>query len=161
MKMTQESPITIQGPVEPACAAQVCNAILHSLPEWFGIESAIVQYVEDVKTLPTWIAISGDTPIGFIAIKKHFPQSAEVIVMGVMPEYHHMGAGSQLLTTAEKSLREDGVEYLQVKTLDASRCCEEYDRTRAFYEAMGFRPLEVFPELWDKDNPCLLMVKRL
>ncbi|MEN6523457.1 MAG: N-acetyltransferase, partial [Anaerolineaceae bacterium] len=47
------------------------------------------------------------------------------------------------------------------KTLDASRCCEEYDRTRAFYEAMGFRPLEVFPELWDKDNPCLLMVKRL
>ncbi len=159
--MTQESPITIQGPVESACAAQVCNAILHSLPEWFGIESAIVQYVEDVKTLPTWIAISGDTPIGFISIKKHFPQSAEVIVMGVMPEYHHQGVGRRLLAAAESALRETGVEYLQVKTLDASRCCEEYVRTRAFYEAMGFRPLEVFPELWDKDNPCLLMVKRL
>ena len=28
-------------------------------------------------------------------------------------------------------------------------------------KAVGFRPLECIPELWDKDNPCLIMVMYL
>ena len=36
-----------------------------------------------------------------------------------------------------------------------------FDRTRLFYEAMGFRALEVFPTLWDEWNPCLVMVMKL
>jgi hypothetical protein len=28
-----------------------------------------------------------------------------------------------------------------------------------FYYAMGFKPLEVFPELWAPHNPCLQLVK--
>lgn len=37
----------------------------------------------------------------------------------------------------------------------------EYERTRAFYQAVGFMRLEGFPELWDPDDPCLLMIKSL
>ena len=33
-----------------------------------------------------------------------------------------------------------------------------YARTRAFYRAQGFLPLQCLPEYWDQDNPCLLMV---
>jgi len=51
--------------------------------------------------------------------------------------------------------------YLTVKTLDESREDEGYARTRRFYYAMGFQPLEVFPMLWDADNPCLCMLKYL
>jgi len=47
---------------------------------------------------------------------------------------------------------------LQVKTLDKSHPDKNYACTRKFYEAMGFRPLECIPELWGKDNPCLIMV---
>ena len=36
-----------------------------------------------------------------------------------------------------------------------------YAQTRAFYLAMGFRPLEELRKLWDEANPCLIMVKRL
>jgi len=50
---------------------------------------------------------------------------------------------------------------MQVKTLGPSRPNEEYARTRAFYEVMGFRPLEEFPQFWDEKNPCLILVKRL
>jgi hypothetical protein len=38
---------------------------------------------------------------------------------------------------------------------------EHYARTRAFYQAMGFRPLEEFKQIWDEANPCGLMVKYL
>jgi hypothetical protein len=53
------------------------------------------------------------------------------------------------------------VEFLQVKTRGPSKPDEGYDKTRAFYLAYGFRPLEEFPLLWDADNPALLMVKTI
>ena len=60
----------------------------------------------------------------------------------------------------EAYLRDRGVEYLQVKTLGPSRPDAGYERTRGFYEARGFVPLEELHDLWDA-NPCLLLVKRL
>jgi hypothetical protein len=36
-----------------------------------------------------------------------------------------------------------------------------YAKTRAFYQAMGFCPLEELPDFWDAENPCLRMVKKL
>jgi GNAT superfamily N-acetyltransferase len=81
--------------------------------------------------------------------------------MAVRPEAHRRGIGRALVEAAESYARGLGVEYMQVKTLAASRPDEEYARTRTFYEALGFRPLEEFPRIWDADNPCLVLVKRL
>ena len=50
---------------------------------------------------------------------------------------------------------------LQVKTLSESHPDAGYAKTRAFYRAMGFHPLEEFKTLWGEANPCLLMVKKL
>ena len=47
-----------------------------------------------------------------------------------------------------------------VKTLGPSDHDEGYERTRRFYGACGFVPLEEIHGLWEH-NPCLLMVKRL
>ena len=60
----------------------------------------------------------------------------------------------------EKNCAADGYHLLQVKTVDEGHY-PEYDRTIAFYEAMGFVRLEVFPTLWDAWNPCLVLVKPL
>ena len=62
---------------------------------------------------------------------------------------------------AEDVLRSQGVRFLQVKTLSPRRACEHYDRTREFYLAMGYVPLEEFPLLWDERNPALQLVKAL
>jgi len=59
----------------------------------------------------------------------------------------------------EKSARQKA-SYLQVKTV-APGYYPTYDRTNAFYQAQGFKKLEIFPELWDKSNPCLIWVKKL
>jgi hypothetical protein len=62
---------------------------------------------------------------------------------------------------AQVRLKNQGVENLQVKTLSPSRSDENYAKTRAFYQAMGFTPLEEFPQIWDENNPCLILIMRL
>ena len=78
--------------------------------------------------------------------------------MGVRKEYHRQGIGRLLFAAFHEYARSHGYEYLQVKTVDAGRC-PEYDRTRLFYESMGFRKLETFPTLWDEWNPCLVLIR--
>jgi hypothetical protein len=51
------------------------------------------------------------------------------------------------------------VEFLQVKTVAPRKPDDGYEKTRAFYLAYGFRPLEEFQDLWDVDNPALQMIK--
>ena len=79
--------------------------------------------------------------------------------MAVMPEHHRRGIGRAMLDCAEKFLAADGVRFLQVKTLSSARPDEGYDKTRAFYLAYGFVPLEEFPLLWDPANPALQLIK--
>jgi GNAT superfamily N-acetyltransferase len=99
--------------------------------------------------------------IGFLSIRKHNAFSAESHVVGVLPQYHRQGVGKALLARAEKWLSSDGIEYLQVKTLGPSHPDADYERTRKFYEAVGFRPLEEFTMMWGPTQPCLVMVKKL
>ncbi len=151
--------ITIQGP--SLGMASICAPILRALPNWFGIEAATAQYIKDIDVLPTLIALADGRAAGFLTLKEHNAYAAEIHVMGVLPTLHRCGAGRRLVNAAEKILRRRGVEYLQVKTLSPAHPDEHYARTRAFYLAMGFRPLEEFKELWGKENPCLQMVKSL
>ena len=80
--------------------------------------------------------------------------------MGVRRERHGEGLGTAVLEAGEAYLRDRGVEHLQVKTLGPSHPDAGYERTRGFYEARGFVPLEELHDLRDT-NPCRLRVKRL
>ena len=141
--------------------ATVCIPIVRSLPEWFGIESAIVHYSTEIDTLPTFLASAAGRVIGFVSLKQHTPYSAEVYVMAVLQETHRKGVGRTLIRSSEDWLKRYGVQYLQVKTLGPSDPDESYAKTRLFYEAVGFYPLEEFKQIWDEDNPCLIMIKKL
>jgi ribosomal protein S18 acetylase RimI-like enzyme len=142
--------------------AQPCERILRSLPDWFGIEQAIVDYVRAIDQLPTFLARdSSGQAIGFMSVKQHFPLTAELYVLGILAEHHRRGVGRMLLDAVEAWLGRDGVRLLQVKTLSPARTSAAYDATRRYYEAMGFMPLEEFPTLWGERNPCLMMAKIL
>ncbi len=144
----------------PADAAETCEQVLRALPDWFGIEKAIVGYRKDIEKMPTWVAIEKDRIVGFITVNFHNEYSAEIQVMGVLKEHHRKGVGRALVKYIERLLREKNIEYLEVKTLAPSDPNEPYKRTRCFYASLGFRPLEE-NKLWGEDNPCLIMVKRL
>jgi ribosomal protein S18 acetylase RimI-like enzyme len=141
--------------------ASVCEPILRALPEWFGIEESNARYIKDIDVMPTLVAFIGEEAVGFLTIKEHNEYTAEILVMGVLPEVQRRGAGRALVREAVKILQKGGREYLQVKTLSSSNPDEHYAATRKFYFAMGFRPVEDFGNLWDEENPCLLMVKYL
>ena len=96
-----------------------------------------------------------------MTLLRHSGFAAEVYVMAVLPELHRRGIGLALLRHAEGMLAADGVEFLQVKTLAPSKPDAGYAKTRAFYLAYGFRPLEEFPDLWDAENPALQMIKNV
>ena len=150
--------ITLQ--ISEKCGKHV-EKILRALPEWFGQEDSTLQYIKDADTMPSMLAKDGDDVVGFITIRKHFPETAEMHCLGVLPKYHRTGVGRQLVAALENHLKKEGIKFLQVKTISADSSDEAYAKTRKFYIGVGFSPLEVFPTLWDKTNPCLLLVKSL
>jgi len=146
-------------PLQPH-EAQVCEEILRSLPDWFGIEEAILSYRRDIEAMPTHVAESEDGIVGFLTLNQHNPHTAEIQVIAVRESSHRCGIGRALVRHAEALLRQTPTEYFEVKTLGPSRSGTRYDQTREFYLAMGFRPLEE-TNLWGEANPCLIMVKHL
>ena len=40
--------------------AKICNTILRALPDWFGIESSIIDYVEQVQSMPFFAAVDDE-----------------------------------------------------------------------------------------------------
>jgi GNAT superfamily N-acetyltransferase len=152
-------PVIIKEIFVPDEKSQICNDILRSVSKLFGNLKAIEKYSEWVKNMPFYAALDNEKVIGFVAVKVHNSFTAEVCVMGILEDYHRLGIGRRFIELYENYCRENKKTFLPVKTLDASADYEPYDRTRKFYESMGFVPLEVFPLYWDKDNPCLFLAK--
>lgn len=141
--------------------AAECEAILRTLPRWFGIEQALAMYVADSAKLPTFALEDAGRLVGFLTLREHFATAWEVHCMAIAADSRNAGLGSRLLAHCEDWLRRRGVEFLQVKTVAATSPSKAYAETRKFYEARGFTPLEIFPELWDPWNPALQCIKRL
>lgn len=141
--------------------SKICEVLLRSLPGWFGIESAIQEYVRGVESMPMFVAFENERAAGFLSLKNHNEFTSEIYVMAVDPAIHRRGVGRHLLAACEKYLKRHSFKFLTVKTLSSSRPDPHYDKTREFYLSMGFIPLEEFKSLWGERNPCLFLVKGL
>jgi GNAT superfamily N-acetyltransferase len=142
-------------------AGAVCAAVLATLPHWFGFPDSVADYVESADTHPTVVATADGRECGILTLRVHTPYAAEIVVMGVRPEYHRGGVGRAMLAAGETWLAERDITYLQVKTLSPRSADEGYAATRAFYFGCGFRPLEEMPDLWGRDSPALQMIKNV
>ena len=148
----------VTSPKEKSAIAQT---ILRGLPDWFGIEESTARYIREAADLFLLCAFENGEPVGFVTIQENFPCTCEIHVMGVLPGLHRKGIGRELATRSADRYRELGFQYMTVKTLAEPAGGAEYASTRAFYKAMGFLPLDVFPTLWDERNPCLLLCRLL
>jgi GNAT superfamily N-acetyltransferase len=157
---------TITCERHPDARERICRSVLEALPDWFGIPEAIDQFCRDARDLRMWVArtkdkTGNDEVVGLVTLLQHFPVTAELHLIAIRAQYHRKGLGHKLLTAAETHLKQTETRILTVKTLAPSASDRSYARTHRFYAAQGFVPLEVFPTLWDEENPCLLMAKLL
>lgn len=138
---------------------RIAQEILEDLPKWFGIPASIAEYVKEAARLPMLASVSPDgTVAGFLSLKATSAFAMEVHVMGVRRDWQGKGVGRALVQEAKAYAEREGARFLTVKTIAASKPDENYAATRAFYESVGFLPVEEFPTLWGINNPCLLMI---
>ena len=138
----------------------IAREVLNDLPEWFGMPESTENYIQDSQEKPFLASFYNDELVGFVVLGTSSPDCAEIFVMGVEKKFHHHGAGRELNQAYEDLAKSLGYTYTQVKTVQSGHY-DEYDITNKFYKAVGYKELEVFPDLWDEWNPCQIYVKYL
>lgn len=48
--------------------SNITDSLLRQLPEWFGVEESIIEYVDNVKDTIFYVAFDNDNPIGFLSL---------------------------------------------------------------------------------------------
>jgi ribosomal protein S18 acetylase RimI-like enzyme len=137
------------------------NLILRKLPEWFGNERGLLNYVNTVYEYPFWAAFDNNDCIGFFSGKIHYNRTGEIYVCGIDPNYHGKGIGTVLYKKLEEYFIKNNCEYIIVQTLCEIAEYEPYLRTKNFYIKLGFKELISFKEIWDEENPLLIMIKNI
>jgi len=135
--------------------------ILRGLPEWFGQEDSLIEYVKTVGDHPFFGAFENDECIGFFSGIIHHEQTGDVYVCGINSKHHRKGLEQKLYQELEQYFIKKGCEHVMVKTLSSLHPNKHYALTRNFYEAMGFKEFYTNHEMWGKECPCLIMVKSL
>lgn len=153
--------ITIR-PLTPG-DADACDAIIRSLPDFFGHAAGIVACALAVRSQEGWVAAETGRVLGFATWEMRQPASAEITWMAVARDRRHAGLGTAIMETLVADLRRRGVTLALVMTSAGSRepqtDPDTYAPTRRFWQARGFQPL-IELEIWET-NPALLLVRPL
>ena len=139
---------------------RIARRILEALPEWFEVQETREAYIRNSEGWIFFAAYRGREPVGFLCLKETGRETVELAVMGVLKEYHRLGIGRALFLAARDRAGKAGYEFMQVKTVRMGMY-EDYDRTNLFYRSLGFRELEVLPEIWGEENPCQIYIMSL
>ena len=140
---------------------EAVEQLVRGLPAWFGIEQSILRYIDAARALPNTAVFLDGEIVAVCLVRQHTEVACEIELLAVRRDLHRTGLGRRLLRKVEADLRSRGIKVLQVKTFGPSGESLEYERTRAFYQALGYLPLEERTDIWGPDNPCLISVKML
>lgn len=146
---------------DPQEKQAITEDVLRDLPEWFGIEDAIKEYVHGVKDKPFFAAFDKDNPVGFYCVRKENDYVLDLYVLGIKRSHHRLGIGKNLQSHVEAYALTKGYQYLMVLTLAKKSYDEAYLKTRKFYLDIGFIDFYQNDDIFSKDDPCQIMLKKL
>lgn len=130
--------------------AQLCRKITERLPMWFGRPDVNDLYFQEIRTRDVFVAQEDGVACGLIALEYHFEITCNVWWLGVDPGFHRRGLGRALMSRAVAEAGRRGCRQMAVETVSPRADSPEYEETRRFYEAVGFRPfIEFEPEPGD------------
>lgn len=136
---------------------KVTADILNALQEWFELDDTREEYIRSNAGKAFFCAYENAKPVGFLYLNQTGKDTVELAVMGILKEYHRMGMGTALFEFAKSVVSDHGYSFIQVKTVARGKY-PEFDKTNDFYVSLGFKELEVFPTLWDEQNPCQIYI---
>jgi len=148
-------------PLDHALDAAGCDAVLASLPNFFGDPDGIAKCAEAVRSEDGWVADDGGDVVGFVTVASEFPGSHEITWCAVEAGRRRAGIGHSLVDAAVVGLRDAGDRCAFVLTLGPSvpqpGVTDSYEGTRRFWMAQGFLPLREFGlRDWNDDAALLL-----
>jgi GNAT superfamily N-acetyltransferase len=139
--------------------AEACDAILLTLPTFFGHEGGRQQCAEAVRTQKGFVAVDGGEVIGFLTLSPS-QDTLEITWMAVRNDRRRSGAGRALVDAAAAFAGRP----LSVFTAGPSSPepdadpDDNYEGTRDFYRKMGFIAVtELTPQGWDQS--ALILVR--
>jgi N-acetylglutamate synthase-like GNAT family acetyltransferase len=88
--------------------AEACDAIVWSLPDYFGHEGGLASCAEAVRSQPGWVAEEAGHLVGFATWERRTPEAAEITWMAVHRERRHAGIGTAIIERLVGELREKG-----------------------------------------------------
>ncbi len=142
--------------------AETCDAILRSLPDFFGHEGGLASAFDAIRHQSGEVVASGGEVIGFATWEERTPETAEITWAAVRSESRGAGAGTALIETLCEDLASRGFKLALAMTSAASKDAsipDTYIPTRAFWKARGFHPV-IELDIWDT-NFALLVVRPL
>ena len=139
-----------------------CTAIVRELPDYFT-EDVPAKVESDLGAHPGWVAVETGRVVGFAVVDRRSAAAAEILWIAVANSKRGQGVGSALLDQLAIELAGEGVQVIEVKTLDQSAHYQPYAATNAFYERRGFIQIDTIDPLpgWPPGNPAAIYVAAL
>lgn len=140
---------------------EITRKVLKNLPMWFGIDEATEGYISEVINHPFIAAYIDKVPIGFYSVRKENDDVLDMYVLGVLQKFHGTGVGTALQNYVNTYAQKNDFKYLMVLTLAEKVQNKEYLLTRKFYVKQGFFDFYQNDDIFDKHNPCQIMIKKI
>jgi GNAT superfamily N-acetyltransferase len=141
--------------------ADACDAIIASLPYFFGDPQGVEDCARAVRSQAGILALADGAPAGFLTWEQHFAGGVELTWMAVDAARRRRGIGARLIAALDERMRAAGVTMICVLTLGPSvpepKDDDNYEGTRRFYRANGFVPLrELQLSTWNNSHALML-----
>jgi GNAT superfamily N-acetyltransferase len=152
-------------PLDPELDAAACDAVIQSLPYFFGDENGIRECAEAVRTQPGWVAHDREEVIGFATTAPASRWCLEITWLAVRAGRRRAGVGRRLVERVAAEAAAAGAPLLCALTLGPSVAEpgveDGYEGTRSFWERVGFLPVKELSLTTWADEHALVMVRVL
>jgi GNAT superfamily N-acetyltransferase len=142
--------------------AGTCVEIVLGLDDFFT-DDVPDKLRSDLRDHGGWVIDDAGGVIGFAIVERRGKHAAEILWAAVAADRRGAGLGTRLLNHVLDELSADGVQIVEVKTLDASADYAPYEATRAFWLACGFVQFDTIDPLPGRPpgNPAAILAVAL
>ena len=139
-----------------------CAEIVTELDDYFT-DDVPDKVRRDLREDGGWVIEDAGSVVGFVIAQRRGTRAAEILWAAIAADRRGAGLGTRLIDHVLDELSADGVQIVEVKTLDQSADYAPYEGTRAFWLARGFVQFDTIDPLpdWPPGNPAAILAVAL